>query len=185
MSSFNTNKNRLIEQSILSLKDNNFSAMDDLYKLIKDDIYAFALSKVSNKFDADDIMQDTFIQIYKNVNLYESQGKPLAWIFTIENNLINRFYQLKNRQIELDEKLFVNIPSDENITYDLNDDFLNSLLNKLSKEEKEIIVLHIVSSLKFIEIAKLLSMPLATVLSKYNRALKKLKKLVKEKNYEN
>lgn len=182
MSSFNTNKNRLIEQSILSLKDNNFSAMDDLYKLIKDDVYSFALSRVCNKFDAEDIMQDTFIQIYKNVNLYESQGKPLAWILTIENNLINRYFHLKNRQIELDEKILINTPYEENNAYDLKDEFLNSLLNKLSKEEKEIIVLHIVSSLKFIEIAKLLSLPISTVLSKYNRALKKLNRIVKEKN---
>lgn len=180
-------KNELIENSIISLQNNNISMLETLYNLIKDDVYAYALSKICNKFDADDIMQDTFVQIYRNANLYDCKGKPLAWIFTIENNLINRYFQIKNKKVDLDENILINFAS-ENIDENKLDNqrFLKSLLLNLSKQERTIISLHIVSSLKFKEISKILNIPLSTVLSKYNRAIKKLKVIVKEeKKYEN
>jgi RNA polymerase sigma-70 factor (ECF subfamily) len=46
----------------------------------------------------------------------------------------------------------------------------------LSDEERQIVILHAVSGVKHREIAKIMEMPLPTVLSKYNRAMKKLKK---------
>ena len=46
---------------------------------------------------------------------------------------------------------------------------------KLNEEEREVVVLHLVSGLKHREIAKMLDKPLSTILSKYNRAIAKLK----------
>ena len=51
---------------------------------------------------------------------------------------------------------------------------------KLSDDERQIITLHAVTGLKHREIARLLGMPLATVLSKYNRSIKKLQKILEE-----
>jgi RNA polymerase sigma-70 factor (ECF subfamily) len=48
------------------------------------------------------------------------------------------------------------------------------MLKLLSDEERQIITLHAVSGLKHRQIAELLDIPLSTVLSKYNRAIKKL-----------
>lgn len=70
------------------------------------------------------------------------------------------------------EKLLPNngtIPSEERI-------LLTEALKQLSAQELQIVVLHIVSGFKHREIAHFLEMPLATVLSKYHRAIKKLKK---------
>ena len=49
-------------------------------------------------------------------------------------------------------------------------------MNELSDEERQIVVLHVVSGFRHREIAAFLDMALPTVLSKYSRALKKLKK---------
>ena len=53
---------------------------------------------------------------------------------------------------------------------------LKSLFAKLGEEERTIIVLHLVNGMKFREVAEILNRPLGTVLSVYNRGLKKLKK---------
>ena len=53
---------------------------------------------------------------------------------------------------------------------------LEAALNTLTVEERQVVLLHAVSGLKHREIAKLLEMPLPTVLSKYRRSLSKLKK---------
>ena len=173
------NKNNIIEESILALGNGNVDAMDILYETIKTDIYAFALSKVNNKFDADDILQDTFVRIYENAKLYTPLGKPMAWVFTIETNVINRYFQLKNRCEYLEEDDTLNdIPDESNKSIDneINDEYLKSLLNQLDDFEKEVISMHIVSDLKFREISEILNKPLSTILSKYNRAIKKLTK---------
>ena len=56
---------------------------------------------------------------------------------------------------------------------------LAALLRLLTEEERQIVVLHAVSGMKHREIAALLKMNLSTVLSKYNRALKKLREAAK------
>ena len=54
---------------------------------------------------------------------------------------------------------------------------LAECLRNLSDEERRIVLLHTVSGFKHREIAKFLELPLSTVLSKHNRALKKLRKI--------
>ena len=185
MSSEVNQKNIIIEKCLVSLANGDIDAMNLLYETIKKDVYAFALSKVCNKYDADDIFQDTFIRIYENAKLYSPIGRPLSWIFAIEANVINRYYQLKNKRETIDLDQVINIvleTNGENKENDnsISDEFLKSLLKKLTDIEREIISLHIVSELKFREIAELLNMSLSTILSKYNRAIKKIKKMVKE-----
>ena len=181
------NKNTIIEQCLISLAENKLEVMDRLYETISKDVYAFAISKVRDKFDADDITQDTFIRVYENAKLYTPIGKPLAWIFTIETNVINRYFNLKNRNNNIeDESILEQVEDSSNIdeSKETKNDYLRKLLLNLSELEREIISLHLVSDLKFREIAKLLNKPLSTILSKYNRAIKKLKQIVKEENYE-
>ena len=57
---------------------------------------------------------------------------------------------------------------------------LEALLSALGDEERQIVTLHALTGLKHREIAELLGLPLATVLSKYSRALKKLQLAWKE-----
>lgn len=176
------NKNAIIEDCIISLAE-GIDAMDLLYETIKSDIYAFALSKVYSKFDADDILQDTFIRIYENAKLYTPQGKPMAWIFTIETNVINRYYQLKTRYEYVDDEVVLDVISDNDETVEekvIKNEYLNKLLSELNEFEREVIFLHLVSDLKFKDIAKQLNKPLSTILSKYNRAIKKLQIIAKE-----
>ena len=138
------------------------------------------MSKIGNKFDAEDVMQDTFVKIYKNAKLYTPKGKPMAWIITVELNIIRRYFQLKQRVTSLDDS-YLSVPSDENLEEKtINNEFLNEMLLKLNESEREVVSLYIVTGLKHREIAKILDKPLSTVLSKYNRAIKKLQAIVKE-----
>ena len=57
---------------------------------------------------------------------------------------------------------------------------MEKILMHLNEFERQVVMLHLVSDLKFREIANQLDKPLSTVLSKYNRAIKKLQKIVKE-----
>jgi RNA polymerase sigma-70 factor (ECF subfamily) len=171
------NKNALIEGLIKRLADGDNRAIGELYDLIRTDVFAYAFSKMGNSVDAEDVMQETFIKVYKFARQYEPKGKPLAWIFTIEINLIRRYYQIANRTVAIEDEVFNDDGFEQKI---LNDAFLQQMLSNLTEEEREIIVLHAVSGLKHREISQLIEKPLATVISKYNRAVKKLQEIAKE-----
>lgn len=174
------NKNILLESVIQKIAVGNASAIGELYDLVKNDVFAFALSKMGNKSDAEDIMQDTFINIYKHATQYVPHGKPMAWIITIELNLIRRHFQITKRTTSLEEIKDFSVGEHTFEQKVVNDEFLVKLLSILNEEEREIISLHIVSGFKHREISMVLKKPLSTVLSRYNRAIKKLQQYVKE-----
>ena len=174
-------KDTKAEELIVKMSCGDISGMGRLYELIGSDVYAYALSKTASKEDAEDITHDTFVQIWKNATQYQPMGKPLAWIFTIEINLIRRQFNKNKRFVPLDAAFGIKSESPSFTESVIDGEFIEMMLSTLNEEEREIITLHIVSGLKHREIAKLLSKPLSTVLSKYNRAIKKLQIQVKEK----
>ncbi|MGN1061448.1 MAG: RNA polymerase sigma factor [Candidatus Coproplasma sp.] len=173
-------RNSRIEELLAKISNGDIASIGLLYDLIKTDVFAYALSKLGNKHDADDITQDTFVQIYKYAGQYQPKGKPMAWIIKIELNLIRRHFQLKSRTAELFENLDNTKSCDSCEEVLINNAFLREIMRTLTEEEREVVTLHVVSGMKHREIAKLLHKPLSTVLSKYNRAIKKLQMVVKE-----
>ncbi len=171
----------MVESLIAQMSHGSVSAMGELYKLIEADVFAYALSKTANKEDAEDVSHDTFVQVWKSATQYKPMGKPLAWIFTIEINLIRRQLNKRRRFIPLDEA--IEVAGDDGAFADslIDNEFLRQIMRTLSEDEREVISLHIVSGLKHREIAKLLGKPLSTVLSKYNRAIKKLQNYATDK----
>ncbi len=162
------------EELLERMSNGDVSAMGDLYELIKTDVYAYALSKTAHKEDAEDITHNTFLQIWKSATQYTPMGKPLAWIFTIEINLLRKHFHKNQKFIPLDESIEVESDNGAFVESVINNELLRQILATLNDEEREVISLHIVSGLKHREIARLLGKPLSTVLSKYNRAIKKL-----------
>ena len=59
-------------------------------------------------------------------------------------------------------------------------ELLNQCLNQLDDKKRQIVMLHSLTGYKFKEIAQLLKLPLSTVLSKHNRAIKKLQQIVRQ-----
>mgnify|MGYP002626015967 FL=1 len=152
----------------------NREAFSRLYEATHRAVYAYALSFLRNTADAEDIMQDTFLKIRSAAHLYKPQGKPLAWILTITRNLclmkIRRGKQIDDTPLdENSEALFSGIDDAEDRLV------LSAAFKVLSDDENRIILLHAVSGMKHREIARSLSLPLPTVLSKYRRGLGKLR----------
>ncbi len=173
------------ERLLGEIADGSSDALESLYLLIKTDVYSYALSKLGNKSDAEDILQDTFVQIYKYSAHYRPMGKPLAWIFTIEQNLIKRKRIVESRSISLDDSIGTDLEP-EALSHSERDvvagEWVREVLSLLSEKEREVVTLYIISGMKHREIAEITGEPLSTVLSRYNRAIKKLKNAVKEDN---
>ncbi len=165
-------------------KDNK--ALETLYEKANKAIYAFAYSILKNPHDAQDVMQDTLIKVYTAAHTYKGQGKPMAWIFTITRNLALTKIRSSKKTIDIDTQETVvesdYISADTEIENKL---LLEMLLGVLSDEDRQIVTLHAISGLKHREIAEILDMNLSTVLSRHNRALKKMRQILQEdENYD-
>ena len=172
----------MIEESLFSrIGAGEKDAFCKLYEQTSNIVFSYALALLRNREDAEDAMQETFLKIRAAAHLYVPMGKPMAWIFTIARNICLE----KCRQ----KKRFSGEPLDEakeEIDFsgikDREDRIvLETAFRVLSEEECRIILLHAVSALRHREIGALLRLPVSTVLSKYNRGLKKLRKELEEK----
>ena len=174
---------KLLDAYLFNIANNDKLSLENLYTDTQHAVFGFAFSILKNMDDAQDVLHDTYIKIYSSAPSYKSQGKPMAWILTITRNFCLMKIRQKNKVIDVCfEDLEKSYTINENIKVE-DKIVLNTCLKQLSDIEYQIITLHAISGLKHREIAKLLSIPLSTVLSKYNRALKKLKVLLIKENF--
>ena len=175
-------RNRKLDNALGELAKGSMPAWDVIYELTQSGIYAFAFSMLKSAEDAEDVMQDTYVKVCLNAKAYKSEGKPMAWIVTITRNLALMKLRSGKHEGSLPDYEW-NAVSDEAAENFGTEDriVIKSAMKVLNDEEAQIVMLHAVSGLKHREIAEIYNMPLATVLSKYNRSIKKLQKALEDK----
>lgn len=175
--------NSLLENLIEGMSNRDKASLIKFYEITKKDVYSFILSIMKNKEDAEDVFQEVYIKVYESADMYQFFGKPLAWVLTIAKNLC--YMRLRNKKETLDIDEFYDLGYDDKIHDKVeNKLILNNILININEVDRNIIILHVVVGLKHREIANILGLSLPAVLSKYNRAIKKLRKILKEDRYE-
>ena len=163
-----------LEDCLAALAAGETDAMEPLYRIANPAVYAFALSILKSAHDAEDVAQDCFVRIFQAAPDYRPMGKPMAWILTIARNLCLQKLRQAKRSAAVpfeDWETFLGAaPGDEADRL-----ILDQFIRELDETERQLVVLHAVAGLKHREIAALLNLPLATALSRYHRARKKLR----------
>jgi len=173
-----------IEENILRLGDGDGSALEPLYELTRAGVYAFALSITRSIHDAEDVVQETYLRIADAAPRYRANGRPMPWIMTIAKNLslmkLREHGRLDMMPYEDWERLTAHLPrvtSEDRLV-------LYAALYRLTESERKLIALHVVGGFLHRECAEMLHLPLSTVLSRYNRAMRKLQHALEESQYE-
>ncbi len=173
--SFETNR-PIDDKLILQIAEGRSDALKELYDTASLKVYGFVLSVLKNKYDAEDVLQETFLTVYEKAGQYRPQGKPLAWILVIAKNLALAKLREKNKITDIsDEEREIPFVDFDFKTPEQRQ-ILELAFKAITDEEREILMLHAVSGMKHREIAKILELPLNTVLSKFHRAVRKMKK---------
>ncbi len=163
-----------LENLLSKIAEGDNDAFAQAYEKTKASVYGFSLSILKNEHDAQDILQNCFVKIHSAAAGYIPKGKPMAWILTITKNLC--FDLLKERKRNSNS-----YENDAMFSFEeINEDklFIRQCMDLLHTEEREILMLHAVAGFKHRETAELLKMPVGTVLSKYNRAIKKIQECI-------
>ena len=164
-----------LQQQLLRIAGGEREALTELYQHTRLAVYGLALSYLKNVQDAQDLTQDVYVQVWNCAEQYCPSGSPIGWLLTVCRNLCLMHLRREKKNAALSEEEWNAIPVQE-CGLDADERaLLQHALALIGEEERRIVLLHAVTGMKHREIAAVLEMPLATVLSKYHRALKKMR----------
>ena len=154
-------------------------------------IMTLSLQIAKNKQDAEDIYQETFVKVYKNISKFRFESDIYTWIYRIA---VNTAYNYKRKH----SKFSVVEPKDgENyemldLVYDPNDDVqnrtelfaaVNQAMIVLSNQQRTVFILKHFQQLKIKDIASILNVSDGTVKKYLFRAMEKLRIQLKDYHY--
>lgn len=165
-----------IDENLFSkIAQGDEKAFEDLYYLTYKPLYAFLLSLTLNKEDAEDILQETYLKVRGACHLYQKQGNPMAWIMKIAKNLYLMKLRKEKREQPVELQEYHGLLATDQMEVIENRLFLKELFQAIDREDRDIIIMHVMMGMKHKEIAEILQKPVGTVLSRYHRSMKILK----------
>ena len=142
--------------------------------------------------DIEDVLQDVFIKVYKNLNNFNPELKFSSWIYRITHNeVISNYRKLQARPLVInlpaeDDNFLNNLASsletDNQIDRQLLRKNINQVLDKLDVKYREVLVLKFLEDKDYQEIADILQKPMGTVGTLISRAKIRFKKELAEQN---
>lgn len=189
MSAHNLTDFELVKQFI----EGQQSAIEILITRHKERVYTYIFFKVKNEHLADDLFQEAFIKVMNSLQKgkYKDDSKFVPWVLRIAHNLIIDHYRVEKRMrnVSNDEKdydLFNSSKfSEPNIESDMiktqTQDEVRELIEKLSEDQKQMVVLRHFVGMSFKDIAEELDISINTALGRMRYALKNLRKHAEEK----
>lgn len=140
-------------------------------------IYRIALFLTKSKASADDITQETLLQIFKKYHTYRPDRPIEPWIYKITVNTVRNTLRRQKWLSYMDQ-----LPEqadgdllDNRIVKNEEEAQLWQAIDNLTQKSKEVIILHYYSDMKLNEVAYTLGIPLGTCKSRLNSALNNLK----------
>jgi len=174
--------NLLSESEIVALaKRGNLAAFEQLLLLYEKPVFNYLLRLVNHWQDAQDITQETFLKVYKNLRILKPDTSPKAWIFTIATNTAYDWLRKKRKSRELSLGSLEYI---ETIDYDRSykkvEEYqqtqqLVKVMAALKPRYRTVLLLYYQQELRYGEIAQALSLPINTVKTCLRRAKQALK----------
>ncbi len=160
-------------------KQGDRQAQFELYRLYSKAMYNVCLRMVKNEVDAEDLLQNSFVDVFTKLHTFKYQSAVGAWIKRIVvNNCINflkrrrmYFEELEDRHAEVKAK----IPEEPQ---KLNVETINNAIMQLPDGYRVVFSLYLLEGYDHKEIAQILDITEATSKSQYSRAKKKLREML-------
>lgn len=155
-----------------------------VYDLVKNDlslISKYLLSIGASKEDMEDIIQETFIKVYENIDIL-LDGNIKAWMFKVS---VNKFYSLYKKgklNKEITDDLIENIKSDFDMSTIENNIDIKRVFAKINESHKNILILKYSMGLTYREIGNLLNIDEGSSKTICYRARKKFREVWKGEN---
>lgn len=157
------------EELIGRIRDGDEAAAEELIQRYYASVYRYCRWHCPDRAQAEDLTQETFFRLFRGLPTYSSQKKFKAWLYTIANHLcIDESRKRKTDTLEDAER----IESGENeFAQAENREEIDRLLDCLSAEQREAVILRFGNELSYAEIAKVTGCTMRTAQSRVRNAL--------------
>jgi len=169
------------------------AAFGEIVKRYQRAVYRVAYGLTRNPNDADDLAQETFLRAYQAIDRFRA-GEPLyPWLSRITVNLAYSLFRRRKRRPEsaLEPMLEAgrqwaaeDDPAEDSARHE-RERLLGECFEQISEEHRAVLVLRVVEEMSYDEIARTLSIPMGTVMSRLSRARAELKTRMKARTGEN
>ncbi|MDD3006493.1 MAG: sigma-70 family RNA polymerase sigma factor [Candidatus Pacebacteria bacterium] len=151
--------------------------------------YVIRISGLSRE-DAEDVLQDTFVKIYINLNSFDNKLKFSSWVYRITHNeVINNYRKKKARPekaMDLDDEFLNNLASDMRTDGHADIQYLKEnvekVMEKMEPKYREVLVLRFWEDKDYNEISDILKKPMGTVATLLSRAKANFQKELESQN---
>lgn len=178
------------------LENQDRSAFTSLMTKYKNTVYAFCFRYTGNRHDAEDVAQEVFIKVYKNIGTFRGESKFSSWLYRLTVNTCHNYVRWRKR-IWIPAMVRVNRDemSEENGSMEIRSDTANPeqlLLNRelgviirnavarLKGKQRSVVILKDFLGKSYEEIASIMNMSMGTVKSTLSRGRLKVAKNIKD-----
>lgn len=165
-----------------------FDAMQDMMRLVEPlipQLRRYARSMLRNQAEADDLVQDCLLRVISRWHQRRADGDARTWVFTILHNLTINYLKQKARRgphtnlEDIAEGTFA-YPASQEVGLSHRD--LRKSLAALPEEQRSVLLLVTVEELSYAETARVLGIPVGTVMSRLARARERLMRMMEGEN---
>jgi RNA polymerase sigma-70 factor (ECF subfamily) len=140
---------------------------------------AFATSLTNDHHRADDLVQETILRAWSNIERFQPGTNLNAWLFTIVRNQFHTEYRKRRREVEdVDGTYAAKLKTHPDQQAHLDFEDLRLALSKLSVDQREVLLLVGAQGLSYEEAAAICNVAVGTVKSRVNRARHRLAELL-------
>jgi len=161
-------------------------AFRELISLYKERLYWHVRKIVTSHDDTDDVLQNTFIKVYKNIGKFNQESKLFSWMYRIATNeaitFINKRAKEKKVDIaEVQEYLVNTLENDVYFTGEEIQEILQKAIATLPQKQQLVFNMKYFDNIKYTEISEILGTSVGALKASYFHAVKKVENYIKNK----
>ncbi|MFI8380362.1 RNA polymerase sigma factor [Leeuwenhoekiella sp. NPDC079379] len=156
---------------------------EDLVSEYKERLYWHIRRMVISHEDADDVLQNTFIKVYKNLDTFNGDSQIYTWLYRIATNESLTFIKKRQRTTHLSnedfqESLISNLTSDPYFNGEEAQLKLQQAIDTLPAKQKQVFIMKYYDELQYNEISEILGTSEGALKASYHHAVKKITEYV-------
>jgi len=171
-------------ETIIKAAQGDLRAFEEIYRAACSLVYGVSFRMSGSCEDAEEITQDVFLKVHKNLKNFEHRASLKTWIYriTVNTTITHQKRKRLKTQVSLDEvgvEKFAS-PLQESFLDEENKELADKTLSVLNDDQKTCMILRNIEGLSYDEIAQALKININTVRTRLKRAREKLLSVRKE-----
>ena len=172
---------------IKNLKNKNTQnvAFENLIQQYKEPLYWHIRRILLDHDDSNDVLQNTFVKVFKGIQNFKGDSKLYTWIYRIATNESINFLKIKSKKYfqgieEMTNYMLSNLKDDPYFDGDELQLKLQFIISKLPEKQKLVFQMKYEQNMKFKDISEILGTSIGALKASYHIAVGKIKKEIKE-----